>query len=405
MKISRRHFSIMILASAAVAGCTPAAAPAPTAKPAEAKPTTAPAAAASPAAVASPAAAASPAASAPPAASASPAAAPAASPSPAAAAPASAPAAAAKPTIPQPAAMTEATLLGSWFAQPEEGGYYFAEMAGLFKARNVDLTVKAGGPGVDVVKLVAVGQFKFGMAVSDQIALARNQDIPVVGIMSPFQKYPQIIMVHEESGVKSFEDMSAKGTRVAVSTTAVFAQYLRRKYNWKEEQLLRYNGQLAEWLNDKDRATQGLITNEPFVARKAGAKPFPILIGEASGYNPYQKMLFTTEEVIQKEPELVSAVVAGCIEGWRGYIESGGKTHEYLKTKNPDLVDDGMAYAYDAQKPLITGGDAEKFGVGVMTAERWDTLYKQMKEIELLKADLDPKAAWTDRFMKPLMKA
>src|SRR5688500_10305540 len=135
--------------------------------------------------------------------------------------------------------MTEATLLGSWFAQPEEGGYYYAEMQGLFKSRNVDLTIKPGGPGVDVVKLVAVGQFKFGMAVSDQIVLARNQDIPVVGLMSPFQKFPQIIMVHEESGIKNFEDIATKGTRVAVTTTAVYAQYLRRKYDWKEEQLLR----------------------------------------------------------------------------------------------------------------------------------------------------------------------
>lgn len=148
-----------------------------------------------------------------------------------------------------------------------------------------------------------------------------------------------------------------------------------------------------------------MITNEPFLARNAGAKPVPILIGEASGYNPYQKMLLTTEEVIQKEPELVSAVVAGCIEGWQSYLMDGARTNEYLKTKNPDLIDAAMTYAYDAQKPLIAGGDAERFGIGVMTAERWEARYQQMKEIELLKPDVDPKAVWTDRFFKPLMKA
>jgi NitT/TauT family transport system substrate-binding protein len=300
-----------------------------------------------------------------------------------------------KTSLSQPA---EATLLGSWFAQPEEGGYYLAEDEGLFKARNVNLTIKPGGPGVDPVKLVAVGQFKFGMAVSDQVAQARNEGVPVVGIMSPFQKFAQIIMVHEESGIKDFDDISRLGTRVAVSSAAGFSVYLRKKYNWKEDQILRYNGQIAEWLNDKQRATQGLITNEPYLAKQAGANPRSLLVADVSGYNPYQKMLFTTEDTIKKEPELVAAVVQACVEGWRSYMQSPEKTNAYLKTKNPDLNDDQMKFAFEAMKPLVLGGDAVTGGVGVMTQARWDELYSQLKSVDLMKADLDSKAAWTDTF-------
>jgi NitT/TauT family transport system substrate-binding protein len=376
---SRRLFVISVGAVMAAA-CAPSAPTAP--KPAESKPAEAKPAEAKPAA-------------------------------PVAVAPTAAPAAPPKPTeapAPKPAAkvgpaqMTETGLLGSWFPQPEEGGYYLAENEGLFKSKNVNLTIKSGGPGVDVVKLVATGQYKFGMGISDQIALARNEGVPVVALAGPIQKYIQIIMVHEESGIKTFEDIGKGGNKVAVSSSAQFVQFLRKKYGWKEEQILRYNGQIAEWLQDKQRGTQGIITNEPFLAKQQGANARALLIADLSGYNPYQKMLFTTEDVLKKEPDLVAAVIAGSIEGWKAYVENGDKTNEYLKSKNRDLDEEQMKYSYGALKPFVTGGDAEKLGIGAMTQARWDEIYAQLKDLGLIKPDQQSKDAWSEAALKPFLK-
>jgi NitT/TauT family transport system substrate-binding protein len=323
--------------------------------------------------------------------------------SPAAAATGAATAAAAAAAT-KPATMVKATVQMNWFPEPEHGGFYFAEMEGLYKALNVDVEVKAGGPGVDVTKLVATGQTKFAINAADSIALARNEGVPVVAFMSAFQRNPQIIMVHEESGINDFKDMATKGTKVAISSAAAYAGYLIKTYGWKEDQILRYNGQLAEWLLDKQRATQGYITTEPFYAKKEGAKPKSLLIADVAGYNPYASMLFTTEEVIKKEPELVHAVSAASIDGWRKYMASPEKTHAYLKTKAKDLADDGMVYNWETQKTLVPVGDAKEMGIGVMTAARWEELYKQLTSVNLLKADLNPKEAWTDQFFKPYLK-
>ena len=67
--------------------------------------------------------------------------------------------------------------------------------------------------------------------------------------------------------------------------------------------------------------------------------------------------------------------------------------------KYEDILDLDVVTEWTAQQ------DPKRVQLGVMTAERWKTQFDQMKSIDLLKADLDPKSAWTDRFFKPLMKA
>ena len=123
-----------------------------------------------------------------------------------------------------------------------------------------------------------------------------------------------------------------------------------------------------------------------------------------AGYNPYASMLFTTEEVIKKQPDLVHAVSNASIDGWRKYMASPEKTHAYLKTKAKDLDDAGMTYNWETQKTLVPIGDAKEMGIGVMTAARWQELYKQLVSVNLLKPDLNPKDAWTDQFFKPYIK-
>ncbi|HEY8491875.1 MAG TPA: ABC transporter substrate-binding protein [Dehalococcoidia bacterium] len=297
----------------------------------------------------------------------------------------------------RPEEMTEASIVMNWFPEPEHGGYYYAALNGLYEDWNVDATIEPGGPGIDTVRLVASGQAKFGVGNGDQLARGRNEGIPVVALMAPFQVNPQVIMVHEESGVQSLADIGKRGTRVAVARAAAYVPYLMKTFGWKEEQLLAYNGQLAEWLNDKERGTQGYLTTEPYYARQAGARPKSLLIAD-SGYNPYANILFTTEEVIREEPELVNAVVAASLEGWRRYMEEPEETHAYLKTLAPDLTDDGMRYNWETMQTLVPVGDAAERGIGVMTAQRWETLYQQLKDVEAIRTDLDPADIWTDRF-------
>jgi NitT/TauT family transport system substrate-binding protein len=68
--------------------------------------------------------------------------------------------------------------------------------------------------------------------------------------------------------------------------------------------------------------------------------------------------------------------VAAVREGWRAYLDNAGPTNEKMHAINPSMEVADYAEIAEAQKPLI-----ESSPLGKMTAERWDTLAAQLKEI------------------------
>ena len=75
-----------------------------------------------------------------------------------------------------------------------------------------------------------------------------------------------------------------------------------------------------------------------------------------------------------------------------------------IKKDNPNQTEEQLAYGLSKLKgeQLITGGDAAKMGIGVMTEERWKKTYDYMVSAGLLKADVDYKQAFTTQFVKDL---
>jgi len=68
------------------------------------------------------------------------------------------------------------------------------------------------------------------------------------------------------------------------------------------------------------------------------------------------------------------------------------------------MSDEQLAYAVKKMKELqvVTGGDAAKQGIGIMTDERWKTTYDTMVATGLLKADVDYHKAYTTQFVKDM---
>ncbi len=56
------------------------------------------------------------------------------------------------------------TFMSSWKAQAEHGGYYQAIAKGFYKACDIDLTFRQGGPGVDGKQLLVGGAIDMMMA-------------------------------------------------------------------------------------------------------------------------------------------------------------------------------------------------------------------------------------------------
>ena len=59
------------------------------------------------------------------------------------------------------------TYMTNWYAQAEHGGFYQAVATGLYKKYGLDVTIKMGGPQVNIVQMMAAGQAECVMGSSD----------------------------------------------------------------------------------------------------------------------------------------------------------------------------------------------------------------------------------------------
>ncbi|MFD1953500.1 ABC transporter substrate-binding protein [Paenibacillus thailandensis] len=295
-----------------------------------------------------------------------------------------------------PAELAKVTQVTNWFAEAEHGGQYTALDKGFYKEAGLDMTITPGGPQVSAVQIVASGKAEFGMDQADAILQAREQGIPIVAIAATFQKNPQVLIYHKEDSITGFGDLN--GHQVFTASGSSYWEYIKKAYKLDKVKEMAYTGSLAMFMEDKTALTQGYVTSEPYALAKEGVDVGYLLIHD-SGYQPYANVLFTTEDMIQNKPELVRKFVEASVKGWDYYKDHYEEMNPEIQKRNPDMTLEQMKYSAETQVDFVYGGDAATMGVGAMTAERWEKLADQMKDLGLISQDFDVSKAYTAEFL------
>lgn len=310
--------------------------------------------------------------------------------------PATPPAADAAAPAPAPKANDAVTVALNWYAEPEFGGLYQAQLDGSYTRAGLDVVIQPGGAGAPVVPEVAAGRVQFGVSMADEIVLARAQGADIVAIFATYQKHPLGIMVHASRGLKDLSEL--KSGTLAVEDGIPFAQYLFGKYDWKGLTRVPYGGGVTQFLLDPNFAQQVYVTSEPILAKKQGADPQVFLVAD-TGYNPYANVLITSGKLVRENPDLVARFVGASVSGWTAYLADGTQGNAKIHELNPTMDTDVLAGSWEAQKPLIQGDYAATAGLGAMEEARWVTLGEQLTAVGALKAPFDAKAAFTNQFL------
>lgn len=296
-------------------------------------------------------------------------------------------------------AQEDVTMVLNWFPETGHAGFYAAVQDGLYTAKGVNVTIQPGGPDTIGATLLATGKVQFAMLGATEVLLAREQGIPLVAVFGTFQNNPQGFMYHAANPISSFEEL--EGRTVAISPGAAYWDFLENKYELEGKvQVVNYSGSLSEWAIDPMAITQNYVTAEPYSADKEGLANGSLLIAD-SGYNPYADIIVTTEEFLASNPEAVQAFVEASQEGYEAFFADPAKYAATLQTANSENTEDVVLWGAEQIKALIETGDATTMGIGIMTQERWQTVYDQLKELGVLQADteLDVTAAFNASFV------
>jgi len=262
------------------------------------------------------------------------------------------------------------TFMTNWYAQAEHGGYYQAVATGLYQKAGLDVTIKMGGPQVNIIQIMAAGQADCIMGATDtQMMVARGNGLPIVNVAAIFQKDPQVLIAHED--VKSFEDMKGKTILIAPTAMRGMWSWLKGKYGYTDAQARPYTYNIQPFVADKNVVQMGFLSSEPFAIQKAGVKANTFLLAD-QGYPPYANLISCMDKTVKDREKAVAAFVKATAEGYKSYLANPAPANALIKKDNPNMTDEQLNYGITKLKEMgiITSGDAAKSGIGMMTRER-----------------------------------
>ena len=208
--------------------------------------------------------------------------------------------------------LTPVRLQLDWYPQPEQGGFFAAQLAGYYKAEGLDVSIQPMPQYGSVAQVVSTGKAEFGLGSSDQVLEWNSNGLPLVAVFATMQHDPQAIMVHKDSPIHEFTDLS--GHAIAAQTGATWLKYVINRYHLHDVRQLPTTLSIANFLADPGYVQQIFITSEPFFAEQAGAQVRNLQIS-SSGYDPYRVTL-TTRDYAAQHPDVVAKFARASIRGW-----------------------------------------------------------------------------------------
>jgi NitT/TauT family transport system substrate-binding protein len=301
-------------------------------------------------------------------------------------------------------ALDKVKFATNWLADPEAGGFYQAAVDGTYEKYGLDVTIIPGGPQANGALMLLFGKIDFFMG-GDQIGdfLSAESKLPLVAVAADFQKSPQILMSHPGVGLDKWENLpKAKPVYVGAGAINTFYSWLRLTYGFKDEHIRPYNFNSAPFIQNKESIQQGYVTAEPYeIEKQGGFKPDIFLLSDY-GYSTYSTLIETRRDIVDKKPDLVQRFVDASAIGWYHYLYGDdSKANEKIKTENPDITDDQIAFSIAELKKygVVDSGDTLKLGIGAMTDARWKDFFDKMVETGMIDARTDYKRAYTLQFV------
>jgi len=306
--------------------------------------------------------------------------------------------------MPSTGALDKVSFLTDWRAQAEHGGYYQAIAAGLYRKAGIDCDLRQGGPSLNSSQLLLAGRVDMVISSSFEAFAYVREGAPFFTIAAIFQKDPQVLIGHPDTGFDSFESLKGRTILIGSGGRVTYWPYLRHKYSLSDSQVRPYNFNMAPFLADKNVVQQGFLTSEPYsIAQALGRPPSVLLIADA-GFSAYQTTIAISRKMASERKDLVQRFVDASLEGWAQYLKGGSgveAANALIKQANPEQTDDRIAYAIKVlnERGIVMSGDALKDGIGAMSDQRWKSFYDSMVAVEVVPRGLDVGRAYTLEFV------
>jgi class 3 adenylate cyclase/ABC-type nitrate/sulfonate/bicarbonate transport system substrate-binding protein len=286
------------------------------------------------------------------------------------------------------AAMDQVSFQLKWKHQFQFAGYYQALEQGFYRDAGLDVTIREGGPGIDVSEAVAGGKADFGVCTASVLrdwAAGRR----LVVLAAIFQRSPAVILVARRADISSLSELRGRTLMDTPGSDEIAAMLKREGVDYQSMLRVPHEGNPRDLLAGRADAMVAYSTSEPFVLEQLGAA-YRTFEPAASGIDFYGDNLCTSEAEVQAQPDRVAAFTAASLKGWAYALANKEATVDLIiRSYSNKKSRDALLFEAEHTEALV-GRDPAR--IGEQDPARWRSIAATYRQLGLLADDKLPAA-------------
>ncbi len=302
----------------------------------------------------------------------------------------------------EPEELTEVSLRLPWIVNSQFAGPYVALEKGFFEEEGLNVTINPGGFDVNSITLVAAGTDTFGLHDMGSLLLARSEGLPLITAATFFQKHPGGVMALKDSGITTLQDFEGKtvGFQEGGPWMLTKAMLEANGVDPDSMQQVSVGFDLTPlFTGDVDLFTV-YATNEPLIAETEGYESV-VFLPYDYGIETSSEALFTTDEYLAENGDVVCAMVRAIRRGWEYAIDNEDEAIDIIMAVGgEELNREAEVGQFRAQLDHLLTPDSEEHGIGYMTEERWQIAEDVLRSQGQLESDVDVTEVFTTQCLE-----
>jgi class 3 adenylate cyclase/ABC-type nitrate/sulfonate/bicarbonate transport system substrate-binding protein len=289
--------------------------------------------------------------------------------------------------VSQPAAaLDQVSLQLKWKHQFQFAGYYAALEQGFYRNAGLDVTIREGGPDINVAETVASGKADFGVC-NASVLREWTKGRRLVVLAAIFQHSPAVILVARRADIRSVSELRGRSLMDAPGSDEIAAMLKNEGVDYDALPRVAHEGNPRDLLAGTADAMVAYSTNEPFVLDQLGAA-YRTFAPDAYGIDFYGDNLCASEAAAKTHPDRVAAFRKASLKGWNYALSHKEATVELiLKSYSAKKNREALLFEATRTDILVKRGPGH---IGEQDAERWQRIATTYRKLGLLSDDTLP---------------
>lgn len=276
-------------------------------------------------------------------------------------------------------------------------GYYAAIEKGYYKEAGLDVGLIEADKYNEPTKSVFNGQAEFGIGMSD-IIIHRSRGFKPVILASIFQHSPLVLITLKNSGIENIHQVVGKKLMIELQNAELLAMMQYEGISIKDIQQIKHSFSIQDLIDGSVDGMSAYITDEIYSLEKSGIQ-YNIISPLSSGIDFYGDVLFTTEKMINENPDIVLKFTAASLKGWKYALDN--------KSEIAGLIYSKYSKRLSVEHLLFEADKMEKYilpnvvSIGYSNRSRWQNIIEVFNNLGLITNNFYVDGLLYDDYTKP----